>query len=29
VLLEDAHPGQHPPGARFSVRFPARPADAA
>ncbi len=29
VLLEDAHPGQHPPGARFSVRFPARPDDAA
>ena len=24
VLLEDAHPGQQPPGARFSVRFPAR-----
>ena len=23
VLLEDAHPGQNPPGARFSVRFPA------
>ncbi len=29
VVLEDAHPGQHPPGARFSVRFPARPSDAA
>lgn len=29
VLLEDAHPQQTPPGARFSVRFPARPADAA
>lgn len=29
VLLEDAHPGQHPPGACFSVRFPARPDDAA
>jgi len=23
VLLEDAHPGQNQPGARFSVRFPA------
>ncbi|CAB5722986.1 Sensor protein qseC [Delftia tsuruhatensis] len=23
VLLEDAHPGQQPPGARFSVRFTA------
>ena len=22
ILLEDAHPGQVPPGARFSVRFP-------
>ena len=28
VLLEDAHPGQQPPGARFSVRFPARTEDA-
>ena len=27
VLLEDAHPGQHPPGARFGVRFPARPVE--
>ena len=24
VLLEDAHPGHTPPGARFSVRFPAK-----
>jgi two-component system sensor histidine kinase TctE len=24
VTLEDARPGQHPPGARFSVRFEAR-----
>jgi len=24
VALEDARPGQHPPGARFSVRFEAR-----
>src|SRR5256885_3585995 len=23
VVLEDAHPGQQPPGARFSVRFKA------
>ena len=23
VVLEDAHPGQQPPGARFSVRFTA------
>ena len=23
VRLEDAHPGQNPPGARFSVRFAA------
>jgi len=23
VLLEDAHPGQQPPGARFSLRFDA------
>ena len=28
VLLEDAHPGQNPPGARFSVRFPADAEDA-
>jgi two-component system sensor histidine kinase TctE len=21
VKLEDAHPGKHPPGARFTVRF--------
>ncbi|MDR6213859.1 sensor histidine kinase N-terminal domain-containing protein [Paracidovorax wautersii] len=25
VRLDDAHPGQTPPGACFSVRFPARP----
>ncbi|GKS82941.1 MULTISPECIES: sensor histidine kinase [unclassified Acidovorax] len=25
VQLEDAHPGQVPPGARFSVQFPAHP----
>ncbi|WCM88668.1 sensor histidine kinase [Acidovorax sp. NCPPB 3576] len=25
VQLEDAHPGHVPPGARFSVRFPAHP----
>jgi two-component system sensor histidine kinase TctE len=25
VLLEDAHPGRRPPGARFSVRFAALP----
>jgi len=24
VTLEDARPGHHPPGARFSVRFAAR-----
>lgn len=28
VLLEDAHPGQNPPGARFSVRFPVDPEEA-
>ncbi|EER58848.1 histidine kinase [Acidovorax delafieldii 2AN] len=28
VLLEDAHPGQHPPGARFTVRFAARQPEA-
>ncbi|GAA4426301.1 sensor histidine kinase [Acidovorax lacteus] len=27
VSLEDAHPGQQPPGARFAVRFPSRPAE--
>ncbi|MCZ2406630.1 MAG: sensor histidine kinase N-terminal domain-containing protein [Burkholderiales bacterium] len=26
VLVEDARPGQHPPGARFTVRFPLREA---
>jgi len=24
ITVEDARPGQHPPGARFTVRFPAR-----
>jgi two-component system sensor histidine kinase TctE len=28
VLLEDAHPDQQPPGARFTVRFSARAPDA-
>ena len=28
VLLEDAHPDQQPPGARFTVRFAARAPDA-
>ena len=23
ISLEDAHPGEHPPGTRFSVRFDA------
>ncbi|MFN3376317.1 MAG: sensor histidine kinase N-terminal domain-containing protein [Burkholderiaceae bacterium] len=27
VSLEDAHPGQQPPGARFTVRFPSRPTE--
>ena len=27
VLIEDARPGHQPPGALFSVRFPARGAD--
>ncbi|HSV50482.1 MAG TPA: sensor histidine kinase N-terminal domain-containing protein [Burkholderiaceae bacterium] len=29
VSMEDTHPGQTPPGTRFSVRFPARAAEAA
>jgi len=29
IIVEDARPGQHPPGARFTVRFPLRePEDA-